>query len=50
MEFQHEGSQAPKKWKTAASVGKVMHTVFCNVKGVVHSEFMASSTTVNSVR
>jgi len=50
MEFHHEGSPAPKKWKTAASAGKVMHTVFCNVKGVVHSEFMASGTTINSVK
>jgi hypothetical protein len=50
MEFHHEELPAPKKWKTAASAGKVMHTVFCNVKGVVHSEFMARGTTINSVK
>jgi len=50
MEFHHEGSPAPKKLKTAPSAGKVMRTVFCNAKGVVHSEFMASGTTIDSVK
>jgi hypothetical protein len=38
-----------KKWKIATSAGKVMHTVFCNVKDVVHSESMPSGTTINSI-
>jgi hypothetical protein len=33
-------------FKTAVSTGKVMLTVLWDVKGMVHSEFMPSDTTI----
>jgi hypothetical protein len=35
MEYRHQQSPAPKKFKTKASVGKVILTVFWNSEGVV---------------
>lgn len=50
MEFHHKGSPTPKKFKAMPSAGKVMLTVFWDVQGVVHFEFMPKGTTINSAR
>jgi hypothetical protein len=47
MEHAHKGSPAPKKFKTKASAGKVMLTVFWNSEGVVIADFMEKGATVN---
>ncbi|KAJ4433523.1 hypothetical protein ANN_15832 [Periplaneta americana] len=49
MEFHHKGSSAPKKFKAVPSTGKLMLTVFWDIQGVVHMEFMPKGTTINSV-
>ncbi|KAJ4442700.1 hypothetical protein ANN_04289 [Periplaneta americana] len=49
LQFHHKGSHAPKKFKAVPSAGKLMLTVFWNIQGVVHMEFMPESTTINSV-
>ena len=50
MEYRHKGSPTPKKFKVCASAGKVMLTLFFDVNGVVHTEFLPKGTTVNSER
>jgi len=46
-EWCHKGSQALKKFQPAASAGKVMFTVFWDVKGTVHSKFIPIGTRVH---
>jgi hypothetical protein len=48
VEYHHEDSPAPKKFKIIPSAGKVMLTAFWDVNGVVHSEFMPTGITINS--
>jgi hypothetical protein len=48
MEFHHKRSPALKKFKTAASASKVTPRVFWDIKGMVHSGFMPTGTTINS--
>jgi hypothetical protein len=48
MDYCYKVSLAQKKFKTAPSGGKVMLTVFWDINGVVHSEFMPTGITVNS--
>jgi hypothetical protein len=50
MEYCHEGSPAPNKFKTKASAEKVMLTVFWNSEGVVLTDFLENGATVNSER
>jgi hypothetical protein len=50
MEYCQKGSPAPKKFKTKASAGKVMLTVFWNSEGVVLTDFLEKGATVNSER
>jgi hypothetical protein len=40
MEYHHRGLPAPKKFKTKASAGKFMLTVFWNSEGVVLTDFL----------
>jgi hypothetical protein len=48
MEYHHKGSSEPKKFKTKASAGKVMLTVFWDSEGVVLTDFPEKGATVNS--
>ncbi|GFS03989.1 histone-lysine N-methyltransferase SETMAR [Elysia marginata] len=50
MEYRHKTSPSPRKFKIVASAGKVLFTVFCEVEGVVHMEFLEQGQTVNSER
>ena len=50
MEYRHHGSPPPRKFKTMPLASKVMLTVFWDVQGVVHMEFMPKGTTINSAR
>lgn len=50
LEYRHHGSPPPRKCKTMPSAGKIMLTVFWDVRGVVHMEFMPKGTTINSAR
>jgi len=43
-----KGSSLPKKFKTNASAGKVMLTIFLNSEGVVFIDFRTQGATVNS--
>lgn len=43
----HKGSPALKNFKTEVSAGKVILTVFWDVKGVVDTEFIPTGTTTN---
>lgn len=47
MVYCHKESLAPKKFKTKASAGKVMLTVFGNPKRVLLTDFLEKSATVN---
>jgi hypothetical protein len=47
MEYRQKGSPAQKKFKTKASAGKVMLTVFWNSDGVVLTDFLEKGATVN---
>jgi len=40
MEYHHKESPQPKKFKTQASAGKVMVTVFWNSEHVVLADFL----------
>jgi len=35
MQWKHKDSPAPKKFKVAASSGKVMASVFCDAEGII---------------
>jgi len=48
MEYRHTESPQPKKFKTQASTGKVMLTVFWNSEDVVLGDFLEKETTLNS--
>ena len=48
MEYRHKESPQPKKFKTQASVGKIMLTVFWNSERIVLTEFLEKQTTINS--
>jgi hypothetical protein len=48
MKYHHKGLPAPKNFKTKASAGKVMLTVFWNSEGVVLTDFQEKGATVNS--
>jgi histone-lysine N-methyltransferase SETMAR len=48
MEYHYKGSPVPNKFKTKASAEKVMLTVFWNSEGVVFTDFLENSATVNS--
>jgi len=47
MVYCHKESPSPKKFKTKASAGKVMLTVFGNPKRVLLTDFLEKSATVN---
>ena len=47
-EYCHKESSQPKKFKTQASAGKVMLTVFWNSERVVLADFLEKETTINS--
>ena len=48
MEYQHKTSPSPRKFKVIASARKVLLTIFWDMKGVVHMEFLKQGQTVNS--
>ena len=48
IEYRHKESPQPKKFKTQASAGKVMLTVFWNLEHVVLADFIEKETTINS--
>jgi histone-lysine N-methyltransferase SETMAR len=48
MEYRHSTSPRVKKFKTQQSAGKCLLTVFWDYRGVIHQEFMAKGTTINS--
>jgi len=50
MEYRQKESPQPKKFKTQASAGKVMLTVFWNSERVVLADFLEKETTINSQR
>ena len=50
MEYRHKESPQPKKFKTQASTGKVMLTVFWNSERVVLGDFLEKETKINSQR
>ena len=48
MEYRHKTSPSPSKFKVIASASKVLLTIFWDMKGVVHMEFLKQGHTVNS--
>jgi len=48
MEYRHKETPQPKKFKTQASAGKVMLTVFWNLERVALADFLEKETTINS--
>ncbi|GFO32020.1 histone-lysine N-methyltransferase SETMAR [Plakobranchus ocellatus] len=50
MEYGHKTSPSPRKFKVVASARKVLFTVFWDMEGVVHMEFLEQEQTVNSER
>ena len=50
VEYCHKESPQPKRFKTQASAGKVMLTVFWNSECVVLADFHEKETTINSQR
>jgi len=50
MEYRHKESPQLKKFKTQASAGKVMLTVFWNSECIVLADFLEKETTINSQR
>ena len=48
MEYRHKTSPSPRKFKVIASARKVFLTIFWDMKGVVHMEFLKQGHTVNS--
>ncbi|GFS27357.1 transposase, partial [Elysia marginata] len=50
MQYRHKNSPAPKKFKVVASAQKVLLTIFWDMEGIVHIEFLEQGTTINSER
>ena len=50
MEYRHKPSPSPMKFKVVVSARKVMLTIFWDMEGVVHMEFLEQGQTVNSER
>jgi len=50
MEYCHTGSPAPKEFKTKASAGRVMLTVFWNYEGLALTVFLVNVATLKSKR
>ncbi|GFS22764.1 transposase [Elysia marginata] len=50
MQYRHKNSPAPKKFKVVASARKVLLTIFWDMEGIVHVEFLEQGTTINSER
>ena len=48
MECRHKTSPSPRKFKVIAPARKVLLTIFWDMKGVVHMEFLKQGNTVNS--
>ena len=48
MEYRHKESPQPKNFKTQASAGNVMLTVFWNLERVVLADFLEKETTISS--
>ena len=48
MEYRHKTSPSPRKFKVIASARKVLLTIFWDMEGVVHMEFLNQGQTVNS--
>ena len=48
MEYQHKTSPSPRKFKVIASARKVLLTIFWDMKGVVHMEFLKQGHTLIS--
>ena len=48
MEYQHKTSPSPRKFKVIASARKVLLTIFWDMKGVVHMQFLKQGHMVNS--
>jgi hypothetical protein len=44
-EYHHKGSPVKKRFRTKASVGKHMATVFWNVDGIIHMDFLGPPST-----
>ena len=50
MEWKHPGSPEKKKFKTQPSAGKVMLTVFWDLKGSILEDYLEKGRTINSAR
>ena len=50
MQYRHKNSPAPKKFKVVGSARKVLLTIFWDMEGIVHIEFLEQGTTINSER
>ena len=50
MQYRHKNSPAPKKFKVVALARKVLLTIFWDMEGTVHVEFLEQGTTINSER
>ena len=50
MQYRHKNSPAPKKFKVVASARKVLLTIFWDMEGIVHIEFLEQGTTINLER
>ncbi|XP_035232740.1 histone-lysine N-methyltransferase SETMAR-like [Stegodyphus dumicola] len=48
MQWKHASSPTPKKFKTISSAGKVLLTVFFDIKGPLIVEFLEHRKTINS--
>ncbi len=47
MQWKHQHSPPPKKFRVQPSAGKVMATIFWDAKGVIHIDYMPPKTTIN---
>ena len=47
MQWKHQGSPAPKKFKVAASSGKVMASIFWDDEGVIMVDYLKTGQTIN---
>ena len=48
MVYRHKTSPSPRKFEVIASARKALSTIFWDMKGVVHMEFLKQGHTVNS--
>ena len=48
MVYRHKTSPTPRKFEVIASARKALSTIFWDMKGVVHMEFLKQGHTVNS--